>query len=108
MILIVGKTTRYDTDWVPFEIQYAVDICGMPIIAVYPGYEYILLPRDRAPLWPNALQQRINDSSARVIHIPFKQAPLAEAVGQFNYDNLPKGPLSYYTRDVYKSWGIIK
>src|SRR4051812_31948637 len=33
MILIVGKTTREDTDWVPYEIRYAIDECALPIIA---------------------------------------------------------------------------
>lgn len=36
MILILGTTTRFDTDWVPFEIEHAIDKCGLPIIAVYP------------------------------------------------------------------------
>src|SRR4051812_34591363 len=25
MILILGQTTRFDLDWVPFEIEYAID-----------------------------------------------------------------------------------
>src|SRR4051812_42325809 len=36
MLLIVGSTTRFDTDWVPFEIQYAIDSCGIPVVAAYP------------------------------------------------------------------------
>src|SRR5713101_1705961 len=44
MILILGKTTRFDTDWVPFEITYAVDTCEIPIIAAYPAYAYIRNP----------------------------------------------------------------
>ena len=35
MILIIGSGTKTDDDWVPFEIQYAVDECHMPIIAAY-------------------------------------------------------------------------
>src|SRR5258706_15113466 len=30
MVLILGKTTRFDTDWVPFESSYAVDTCEIP------------------------------------------------------------------------------
>ncbi len=37
MILIIGKTTKEDRDWVPLEISYAVDTCEIPIIAAYPG-----------------------------------------------------------------------
>src|SRR5712671_6875462 len=35
MVLIIGETTRYDTDWVPFEIEKAVDAYGLPIIVAY-------------------------------------------------------------------------
>lgn len=37
MVLVIGQTTKEDTDWVPFEIRYAVDECEIPIIAAYPG-----------------------------------------------------------------------
>ena len=39
MILILGQTTRFDRDWIPFEIAYAVDNCRIPIIAAYPGFD---------------------------------------------------------------------
>src|SRR5438093_8188664 len=42
MVLIIGQTTRFDTDWVPFEIEQAVDSYKIPIIAAYPGYDYIM------------------------------------------------------------------
>src|SRR6266700_7984256 len=35
MVLIIGERTRYDTDWVPFEIEQAVDTYEIPIIAAY-------------------------------------------------------------------------
>lgn len=44
MILIIGRTTKQDTDWVPFEIRYAIDQCRIPIIAAYTDYEYITSP----------------------------------------------------------------
>lgn len=46
MVLIIGSTTRFDTDWVPFEIGYAVDACKIPIIATYPGCECITAPAE--------------------------------------------------------------
>jgi hypothetical protein len=107
MILVIGETTKEDTDWVPFEIRYAVDKCAIPIIAAYPGRRPILEPGRLSHLWPRALATRINDGSARVIHIPFLKAPLAKAVSQFTHTNLPKGPLTYYTRDTYRSWHLI-
>jgi len=107
MILIIGKTTREDTDWVPFEVRYAVDECKIPIIAAYPDFQYILKPSELSYLWPKALEKRINNSTAYVIHIPFKSQPLADAVSQFDFNNYPKGGLSFYTRDAYIEWGLL-
>jgi len=92
MALIVGKTTRFDTDWVPFEIEQAVDTYEIPIIATYTGYEYIIDPAQLSGLWPEALAYRINNKTARVIHIPFRQEPIKAAIDQFNHNNLPSDP----------------
>ncbi len=108
MILIIGDHTRYDTDWVPFEIEYAVDVCGIPIIAAYPAYEFITAPAELHWLWPSALATRINNVTARVIHIPFKQLPLIAAVSQFHVNNLPPTPVTYYTLETYRAWGIAQ
>ena len=107
LILIIGETTRFDNDWIPFEIEYAVDNCEIPIIAAYPGYSSIMNPSSHSDLWPKALADRINNGTARVIHVPFKKEPIADAVSQFDFDNLPNSSLSYYTRDAYIGWGLI-
>lgn len=108
MILIIGRTTKEDTDWVPFEIRYAVDECQIPIIAAYPGYGRIMDVSRVSSLWPEALRIRIRDNLAHVIHIPFKRAPLAAAVKQFSHNNYPKGGgRGIYSRDSYDSWAIF-
>ena len=92
MILIIGKTTKEDTDWVPFEIRYAVDECEIPIIAAYTGgYNSILDPSKFSNLWPKALEVRIRNKTAHIIHIPFKKELLKDAVSQFSHNNYPKG-----------------
>lgn len=107
MILILGNTTRFDTDWVPFEVSYAVDDCGIPIIAAYPEFDCIQAPSELAGMWPQALGERIRRAVAHVIHIPFKQAPLADAVSQFSFDHYPLGGgLGVYSREAYASFGI--
>jgi hypothetical protein len=108
MVLIIGKTTWQDTDWVPFEIEYAVDDCGIPIIAAYTGYGYIMAPAELRSLWPTALETRIDSQAARVIHIPFRQEPLTAAVSQFDLNKPPSTPLSYYTRETYQRWGFVQ
>lgn len=108
LLLIIGETTNLDTDWVPFEIEYAVDVCEIPVIATYTDYEYILDPSKLSHHWPEALRRRIKNDEARVIHIPFRKEPIKAAISQFSHNNKPKGSLSYYVRDAYKTWGIIK
>ncbi len=107
LILIVGKTTWQDTDWVPFEIEYAVDECRIPIIAAYPSSDYIMAPAELRSLWPTALEARIDSKAARVIHIPFRQEPLTAAVSQFDLSNPPSTSLSYYNRETYQRWGFL-
>ena len=108
MILIIGKTTKEDTDWIPFEIEYAVDKCGIPIVAAYTGYSRILRPAELSQLWPASLAARIANGSAHVIHVPFKQQPLADAVSQFSHNKYPEGNgLAYYGEDTYRRWGLL-
>ena len=108
MVLIIGETTRTDDDWVPFEIEKAVDTYKIPIIAAYTGYATpIRNPSALKALWPNALASRIGNGTASVIHIPFKKAALMAAIGQFAHNSLPNGGgLGFYSDDAYKSFGI--
>ena len=59
MVLIIGDTTKNDTDWIPFEIEQAVDVYGIPIIAAYTGYDYIMNPSGLGSLWPRALEASV-------------------------------------------------
>lgn len=109
MILIIGRTTHLDTDWVPMEIEYAIDNCAIPIIATYTGYERVQAPNELRHLWPTALARRIDRGVAHVIHVPFKQQPLQDAVGQFSHNSYPSGGgLGIYNDDAYRSWGLLK
>ncbi len=108
MVLIIGKTTKNDTDWVPFEIEKAIDTYKIPIIAAYTNYCPVLEPEKLRLLWPKSLATRIDNKSAAVIHIPFKKKPLLDAIGQFSYLKLPKrGALGCYGRDAYEEWGLV-
>ena len=97
MILIIGPTTRLDTDGYRFEIEYAVDVCGLPIIAAYTGYEKITAPAELSSLWPVAFAKRIANGTVRAIHIPFKQAAIDDAISQFDHDRQPTTPRSFYS-----------
>jgi hypothetical protein len=107
MLLILGATTRLDTDWVPFEIAYAIDTCKVPIIAAYPGYNAVRNPMALRSMWPSALATRINSQLAHVIHVPFKVGPLTHAVNTFSFASYPiGGGLGIYSNDAYSAWGL--
>jgi len=119
MLLIIGETTRFDTDWVPFEIQQAVDCYKIPIIAAYPDTGFVLPSSEIQRLWPGSpsaslsekwpsvLADRINNKSARVIHVPFKKQPIARAIEEFNHNNFPDGSVTCYDVEDYKDWQLI-
>jgi len=89
MVLIVGETTRFDTDWVPLEIEKAVDGYQIPIIVAYTMYSgAVRKPSAFSGYWPAALSSRISNGTASVIHVPFKQAPLHDAIEQFSHNYL--------------------
>lgn len=106
MVLIIGQTTRFDTDWVPFEIYYAVDICQLPIIAVYTDAPFVIYPQALSNLWPPAFASRINNGTVRAIHIPFKRAAIDDAIQQFDYQNPPPLSLNHYNEEAHHQFGI--
>ncbi len=109
MVLVIGETTRLDTDWVPFEIQQAVDQYKIPIIAAYTAPVWdrrILAPQYLSEYWPKALADRISNQTGRVIHIPFKKLPLMDAIDQYTHSNPPPHGLWFYSEATYKVWGI--
>ena len=109
MVLIIGKTTRLDIDFVPYEISYAVDQCGIPIIAAYTtGYTVIRDPQALQSLWPEALRVRIADKSASVIHVPFNRNAIDDAITQFSHNKLPRGGgLGIYDDAAYRTFGLL-
>ena len=107
LLLIVGETTKDDKDWVPFEIEYAVDTCEIPIIIAYTGYKSILNPKSHKLEWPDSLSERIESKTARCIHIPFKKEAIKAAIDQFDFSTPPSGSYNYYSKETYIKWGII-
>jgi len=108
MVLIIGETARFDTDWVPFEVETAIDGYRIPIIVAYTVFSNAIRnPRALSGYWPPALKSRIDNRTASAVHVPFKQAPLYAAIDQFSHDNLPNGGgLGIYDDPSYLLWGI--
>ncbi len=107
MVLIIGETTRFDTDWVPFEIESAIDKYQIPIIVTYTSKVCdtpIRNPSALSGYWPVALATRITIGTAHVIHGPFKKNLLMDAISQFSHNNYPT--YDYYCNEAYKNFGI--
>ncbi len=106
VLLIATETTRNDTDWVPFEINYAVEKCGLPIIVAYPDSEPSQLPLRQC--WPDALARHVAANKVKTLHIPFRQKPIIEAISQFSVQNQPQYTVTTYTDEAYKKWGSVR
>lgn len=106
MVLIIGKTTKNDTDFVPYEINYAVNQCKIPIICVYTGYRSILNPKSHRAEWPAALTRCIDSMTVRALHVPFTQRVIDAAIRQFTVNNPPSTALSFYRKDAQKRLGV--
>ncbi|MEZ8042483.1 TIR domain-containing protein [Vibrio sp. 1F263] len=112
LVLIIGKTTKDDTDWVPFEIEHAIDKCKMPVIIVYASSiintdNAIRNSKNLSHYWPKSLKQRIENGSVNAIHIPFKKAPLIDAIGQFNIQKQPTGKgYGIYSEEANSNFGL--
>ncbi|HFG0471031.1 TIR domain-containing protein [Flavobacterium psychrophilum] len=108
MILLVGNTTKLDTDFVPYELQYAISSCDLPIVVCYVNERSRITqitPRLRQ-LWPKILADSIDDGTTHTIHIPFRQRILNQALNQFNLNNRPSYHAGYFTDAAYD--GIYK
>ena len=58
MVLILGPTTALDTDWVPFEIRYAIDECAIPLVVAYTGYDRVQDPAALSYLCEQVQEER--------------------------------------------------
>ena len=111
-LLIISDDTNYDRGMLNFEIEKAVDKYQLPIIVAYTGLTSILNPSQLSNRWPKSLTQRINNGSAKCIHIPFKERAIMSAINQFSIhstgNNKLTGSLQYYSKEAQKNWGYIQ
>lgn len=108
MLLILLNDTSWDRGELNYEIELAVDEFNIPIIAVYPNFSCILDPVALNKYWPKSLQERIDNKTAKCIHIPFKEKLIFSAISQFSInDDTIDHPLAYYDKQVYINLGLI-
>jgi hypothetical protein len=104
LLLLVGKTTRLDDDFVPYEIKYAIDTCKIPVIICFVNYKNRItniLPAELRNLLPVVLVERINNNTVKTLLIPFKQRILNKALNDYKFDKHPSFGMSGYKDWVY-------
>lgn len=110
MILFVGDTTRLDTDFVPYEIGYAVETCQIPIIVCYVDETEPItddVPDRLKRLWPPKLKELVDSKAARTFHVPCKQAAIKAAIKRYDLSNLPGWSVTLFSRQGYKDIGLV-
>ena len=110
MLLLVGDTTKLDDDFVPYEIEYAVDSCKIPVIVCYVSYRNRIIVDPNPPTStelrqyiPKALLERMDNGTAKTIHIPFREKIISKALDDYNSEHTPAYSFSVYTSSIYDS-----
>ena len=107
-VVIISGDTRKSGSMLSYEIEKAVDTYELPLIIAYAGYESILNPASHSNRWPTALATRINNGTAKAIHIPYKKDAILDAIGQFTVNSKQlDGSLVIYTRQAQVNWGYL-
>lgn len=108
MVVIISPQTRKSGSFLSYEVEKAVDTYQLPLIICYTAYSSILNPKSHSGEWPEVLKQRIENSTAQAIHIPFKKNAILDAINQFSVNKGDlKGSLNYYSRETQVGWGYI-
>ncbi|ANB97005.1 TIR domain-containing protein [Vibrio parahaemolyticus] len=106
-IVILSDDTRKNGSMLSYEIEKAVDLYKIPLICVYTGYKTICSPRKLSGRWPDALATRIDDGSAKAIHVPFKKEILLTAINQFSVNaTVPSSSLVVYDKQKQQEMNL--
>ena len=105
MLIVLTERTRKTGSMLSYEIRKAVDYYQLPLVIAYPEYEYILNVESHRNIWPDALRIRIDNGTAKAIHVAFKKDPIFDAISQFTVqDNSLTSGKNYYKRSLYSSY----
>ncbi|MEL6830418.1 MAG: hypothetical protein AAFO63_09815 [Pseudomonadota bacterium] len=106
VVVILSDQTRKSGSMLSYEIEQAVDKFDLPLICAYTGYNRVFEPRELSHRWPNALTDRINEGTAKAIHIPFRKNPLLDALGQFTvHTGKLSGSVNFYNVAAHNEFG---
>ena len=107
ILLIATEFASINRGLLNWEIEKAVELYGLPIIVIYPEYDYINQPSLLSNRWPEKLIEYIEQDKVKTIHIPFKQSIIDQAINDFSIHNPPQYNVTIYSDKVYKEHGLI-
>lgn len=108
MVVVLSPSTRKTGSMLSYEIEKAVDTYELPLILAYTGQDYMLAPSNFASRWPAVLKARIDNGTAKAIHIPFRQTALLDAMSTYSVNgSMPAGSLRIFTREAQEKWGYL-
>lgn len=102
VLVILSDNTRKHGSMLSFEIEQAVDTYKLPLIIAYADVGVLTMSNDPTSSlsgrWPYALKKRIDNATAKAIHIPFKVDSIQKALSQFSVVSgaMPSGPLDWF------------
>ena len=107
MVVILSSDTRKSGSVISYEIEQAVDSYELPLIIAYVDYQVVANPSQLSNYWPTALSMRINNGTAKAIHLPFIKDAILDAIGQFDISNLPGTSKNHYTAEAHRTFGAL-
>jgi len=103
LVLIATEFASVNRGLLNWEIEKAVEVYGLPIIVVYPGFEKINAPNALRNRLPSKLIEYIDNDKVKTIHIPFKQKVIENTIKTFSVHNPPKYTNTIFTDDYYNN-----
>lgn len=107
MIVILSSDTRKTGSYLSYEIEKAVDYYEIPLIIAYVDYRVVANPSQLSEYWPDVLSSRVENGTAKAIHIPFVKDAILNSIGQFNISNMPATAKNYYSKEAHQAFGVL-
>jgi len=107
VVIILSDKTRQTGSMLSYEIEKAVDVYGLPLICAYIGYNKIMAPQELSYRWPLSLKHRIDQGTAKAIHIPFKKGALLDALNFTVHANTLTNGLNVYSLEAHRKLGCL-
>ncbi|MEQ9886701.1 TIR domain-containing protein [Pectobacterium zantedeschiae] len=107
IVIILSDKTRQTGSMLSYEIEKAVDTYELPLICAYTDLNQMLVPSAWSNRWPLALKDRIENGSARAIHIPFKKLALLDALTHTVHSHSLESGLHYYSPEAHLEFGCV-